>query len=230
LRGTGDFPGKLGGIISAKSRLALRTKGFDPFAEMAGRPWGQVVRGGEILRLVDLEGQQAVDFLCFDAADPSDRYSATNTIKVQGNINIGVDTMLYSDRGAALFTIITDTCGRHDTIYGCCGEANNLLRYGVRGTPSCYTNFREVLAGFGLDERSIVGNVNFLMSVPVLPDGSAGIANGISQPGSYVELRAERDVLAVLSNCPQMHNPCNGYNPTPIQAMIYQPSPAPGSA
>jgi uncharacterized protein YcgI (DUF1989 family) len=137
--------------------------------------------------------------LCFDAGDRSDRYSATNTIKVHGNIYIGVDTVLYSDRGTALFTIITDTCGRHDTIYGCCSEANNFLRYGVRGTPSCYANFREILAGFGLDERAIVGNVNFFMSVPVLPDGSAGITNGISQPGGCVELRAERDVLSVLS-------------------------------
>jgi len=196
----------------------------------AGKPWGHAVRQGEILRLVDLEGQQAVDFLCFDAADPSDRYNATNTIWVQGNIYIGNDTVLYSDRGAALFTIIADTCGRHDTIYGRCSEANNFLRYGVHDTPSCYANFREILARFKLDERSIVGNVNFFMSVPVLPNGSAGVADGVSQPGSYVELRAERDVLAVLSNCPQLHNPCNGYNPTPIQVVIYKPLAAPGSA
>jgi len=196
----------------------------------AGKPWGHAVRQGEILRLVDLEGQQAVDFLCFDAADPSDRYNATNTIWVQGNIYIGNDTVLYSDRGAALFTIIADTCGRHDTIYGRCNEANNFLRYGVHDTPSCYANFREILARFKLDERSIVGNVNFFMSVPVLPNGSAGVADGVSQPGSYVELRAERDVLAVLSNCPQLHNPCNGYNPTPIQVVIYKPLAAPGSA
>ena len=196
----------------------------------AGKPWGHAMRQGEILRLVDLEGQQAVDFLCFDAADPSDRYNATNTIWVQGNIYIGNDTVLYSDRGAALFTIIADTCGRHDTIYGCCSEANNFLRYGVHDTPSCYANFREILARFKLDERSIVGNVNFFMSVPVLPNGSAGVADGVSQPGSYVELRAERDVLAVLSNCPQLHNPCNGYNPTPIQVVIYKPLAAPGSA
>jgi uncharacterized protein len=195
----------------------------------AGKPWGHVVRQGEILRLVDLEGQQAVDFLCFDAADPSDRYNATNTIKVQGNIYIGNDTVLYSDRGAALFTIIADTCGRHDTIYGCCSEANNYLRYGVHDTPSCYANFREILARFKLDERSIVGNVNFFMSVPVLPDGSAGVTDGVSQPGSYVELRAERNVLAVLSNCPQLHNRCNGYNPTPIQVVICEPLTAPGS-
>jgi uncharacterized protein len=193
----------------------------------AGKPWGHVVRQGEILRLVDLEGQQAVDFLCFDAANPADRYNATNTVKVQGNIYIGAGTVLYSDSGAALFTIVADTIGRHDTIYGCCSEANNFLRYGVRDTPSCYANFREILARFGLDERSIVGNVNFFMSVPVLADGSAGVADGVSPPGSHVELRAERDVLAVLSNCPQMHNPCNGYNPTPIQVMIYRPAGGP---
>ena len=179
---------------------------------------------GEILRLVDLEGQQAVDFLCFDAADTNDRYSATNTIKVQGNIFVGAGTVLYSDRGSALLTVVADTCGHHDTIYGCCSEANNFLRYGVRGTPCCYANFCEILAQFGLDERSIVGNVNFFMSVPVLADGSAGVADGVSMPGSLVELRAERNVLAVLSNCPQMHNPCNGYNPTPIRATIYRPS------
>jgi hypothetical protein len=189
-----------------------------------GRPWGHLVQRGEILRLVDLEGQQAVDFLCFDAADPSDRYSATNTIKVQGNIYVGAGTVLYSDLGAALFTVIRDTCGRHDTIYGCCSEPNNFLRYSVRGTPSCYANFREILMQFGLDERSIVGNVNFFMSVPVLPDGSAGVADGVSPAGSLVELLAQRDVLAVLSNCPQMHNPCNGYNPTPIRATIYRPA------
>jgi urea carboxylase-associated protein 1 len=192
-----------------------------------GKPWGHVVRQGEILRLIDLEGQQAVDFLCFDAANPADRYNATNTVKVQGNIYIGNGTVLYADSGAALFTISADTCGRHDTIYGCCSEANNFLRYGVRGTPSCYANFREILVRFGLDERSIVGNVNFFMSVPVLPDGSAGVADGVSPPGSHVELRAERDVLAVLSNCPQMHNPCNGYNPTPIQVLIYRPAAGP---
>lgn len=190
----------------------------------AGQPWGHVIRAGEVLRLIDLEGQQAVDFLCFDATDPSDRYCATNTIKVQGSIYIGNDTVLYSDHGAALMTVIADTCGRHDTIYGCCSEANNFLRYGVRDTPSCYANFGEILARFGLDERSIVGNVNFFMSVPVLPGGTAGIAEGVSLPGSYVDLRAERDVIAVLSNCPQMHNPCNGYNPTPIRALIYRSS------
>src|SRR6185369_6826158 len=181
----------------------------------AGRPWGRIIKRGEVLRVVDLHGQQAVDFLCYDAADPADRYSTMNTIKVQGNIFVQKGTVLYSDRGNALFTVIEDTCGFHDTIAGCCSEANNFLRYRVRGTPSCYANFLEILGQFGLGRNEIVSNVNFFMYVPVERDGRMAIVDGLSKPGSHVDLRAERDVLAVLSNCPQMHNPCNAYNPTP---------------
>ena len=187
----------------------------------ATRPWGRVVKQGEVLRIVDLEGQQAVDFLCYPAGDRTDRYSSMNTIKVQGNAYVGKGTVLYSDAGVPLLTLIADTLGRHDTIYGCCSEANNFLRYGVSGTPSCYANFLEILAQFGRDKSAIVSNVNFFMQVPVEADGSAGVASDVSPPGSYVDLRAECDVLAVLSNCPQMHNPCNGYNPTPIRVVIY---------
>jgi urea carboxylase-associated protein 1 len=184
------------------------------------RPWGKVIKEGEILRIVDLEGQQAVDFLCYDAADPSDRYSSMNTIKVSGNIFVQQGTVLYSDRGNPLFTVIEDSCGSHDTIAGCCSEANNFLRYGVRGTPNCYANFLEILGSFGLGRNEIVGNINFFMYVPIERDGRMAIVDGLSKPGSFVELRAERDVLAVLSNCPQMHNPCNAYNPTPIRCTV----------
>jgi uncharacterized protein len=189
----------------------------------AGRPWGRVIRRGETLRIVDLEGQQAVDFLCYDAADPSDRYSATNTLKVRGRLFVEAGTVLYSDRGAALFTVIADSCGRHDTIYGCCSEANNVLRYGEKGPGSCYANFTEILGTFGLDRTAIVANVNFFMNVPVEADGRLAVVDGISVPGSFVELRAERDVLAVLSNCPQVLNPCNGFNPTPIRVTVLAP-------
>jgi uncharacterized protein len=186
----------------------------------AGRPWGKVVKQGEVLRIVDLHGQQAVDFLCYDAADPTDRYSAMNTVKVQGNVFVSRGTVLYSDRGNPLFTVIEDTCGSHDTIAGCCSEANNFLRYGVRDTPNCYANFLEILGQFGLGRNEIVGNVNFFMYVPIDSDGRMAIVDGISKPGSHVDLRAERDVLAVLSNCPQMHNPCNAYDPTPIRCVV----------
>jgi uncharacterized protein len=192
----------------------------------ARKPWGGIIRKGEILRITDIEGQQAVDFLCYDAADPGDRYCASNTIKVQGRIYIEKDTVLYSDSGRALMTMVADTVGRHDTL--CCSNPNNLLRYGVCTTESCYSNFETILATFGLGRAAIVSNVNFFMSVPVEPDGRAGVATAAQQPGSYVELRAERDVIAVLSNCPQMHNPCNGYNPTPIRVSIFRAPDAQG--
>jgi urea carboxylase-associated protein 1 len=188
----------------------------------ARKPWGWRVQKGQVLRITDLEGQQAVDFLCYDAADPGERYSATNTLKVQGRIFIEKGTVLYSDGGHPLMTVVADTVGRHDTIYGCCSNPNNLLRYGVRTTESCYSNFERILSTFGLDRSAIVSNINFFMCVPVEPDGRAGVATSELQPGSYVELRAERDVIAVLSNCPQMHNPCNGYNPTPIRVSIFR--------
>lgn len=186
----------------------------------ARQPWSHVVKAGEILRIIDLEGQQAVDFLCYDAADLGDRYSSMNTIKVQGNSYVGKGTVLYTDAGVALFTVVEDTLGRHDTIYGCCSNPNNFLRYGVKTTQSCYSNFLSELARHGMDRSAIVSNVNFFMQVPVLDDGSAGIAADVSPPGGFVDLRAETDVLAVISNCPQMHNPCNGYNPTPIRVII----------
>jgi hypothetical protein len=187
----------------------------------ARQPWGGTLHKGQVLRITDLEGQQAVDFLCYDAADPRDRYCATNTIKVQGSIYVEQDMVLYSDTGHALMTVVADTVGRHDTIYGCCSNPNNLLRYGVVTTESCYSNFESILATFGLDSSAIVSNVNFFMSVPIEPDGRAGVAVAELRPGSYIELRAERDVIAVLSNCPQMHNPCNGYKPTPIRVSIF---------
>lgn len=189
----------------------------------ARQPWGRVIARGDILRLIDLEGQQAVDFLCYDAANPRDRYSSMNTIKVQGNVYVGLNSVLYSDSGKPLLTVIADSIGRHDTVYGCCSKPNNRLRYGQPGEGTCYDNFTDVLATHGLDQSAIVGNINFFMSVPIEPDGSAGVAADASPPGSTIDLRAECDVLAVLSNCPQMLNPCNGFKPTPIRVIVYRP-------
>ena len=193
------------------------------FTVPARTPWSRVIKKGELLTLVDMAGQQAVDFLCYDASDPSDRYSSMNTIKMQGNAYVGKGTVLYSDSGTPLLKVEEDSLGRHDTIYGCCSNRNNFLRYGVKTTESCYSNFLRELDKHGLDRTSIVGNVNFFMQVPVLDDGSAGIVSDISSPGSFVDLRAEIDVLVVLSNCPQMHNPCNAYNPTPIEVIVRSP-------
>ena len=191
-----------------------------PIIVEAKQPWSGLVKKGQVLVIKDTHGQQAVDFLCYDADNTSDRYSATNTVKVQGNVYVGNGTVLYADSGKPLLRVIEDTVGKHDTIYGCCSNPNNKLRYGVKTTESCYTNFTQELQKHGMDVTSIVPNVNWFMSVPVLDNGSVGVAEAAIKPGSFVKLRAECNVLAVLSNCPQMHNPCNGYQPTPIEVWI----------
>jgi len=189
-----------------------------------GLEWAGVVRAGLVLRIVDLEGRQAVDFLCYRADDPSERYNAADTMKLAGTIFLTTGHGLYSDLGRRLFTIVADTCGRHDTIGGCCSAESNRLRYGVDGTPNCRDNFLRALARFGLGKKDIVANVNFFMNVPVEPDGAMAIADGYSKPGDHVDLRAETDVLVAISNCPQIHNPCNGGRPTPIRLVTYAPS------
>ena len=185
-----------------------------------GEPWGRLLRAGERLRIVDLKGQQAVDFLCYRAADPRDRYNAANTIKLGENIYLSKGSRLWSDRATHLMTVVDDTCGRHDTIGGCCSAEMNELRYGVHGTRNCRDTFEEALSGFGLGRGDIVANVNFFMHVPVREDGHTAIADGVSKPGDYVELVAEIDVICVISNCAQRYNPCNGYDPTPVRIVV----------
>jgi uncharacterized protein len=190
----------------------------------AGEPWARVLKPGQTLRIVDLEGRQAVDFLCYNAANPEERYNAADTMKYAKTIFLTRGHGIYSDLGRRLFTIVEDTCGRHDTIGGCCSAESNELRYGVKDTPSCRASFLRALAPFGLGKKDIVANLNFFMNVPVEPDGTMGIVDGLSKPGDYVDLRAEMDVLAVISNCPQTRNPCNGFNPTPIRLIVTDPS------
>ncbi|MDQ1517948.1 MAG: uncharacterized protein QOE80_3778 [Actinomycetota bacterium] len=191
----------------------------------ARSPWTRVVRAGETLRIVDLEGNQAVDFLCYNAADPDERYSASETIVGQGNIFLTTGTVLRSNEGSPLMTIVDDTCGRHDTIGGACSCESNTVRYGhhTKHQHACVENFLLALAPFGRGKRDLVGNVNWFMNVPVLADGTLGIVDGISAPGKYLDLRAEIDVLVAISNCPQINNPCNGFNPTPIRVTVTAP-------
>jgi uncharacterized protein len=186
-----------------------------------GGDWSGVVKRGQILRLVDLEGTQAVDFLCYNAADPSERYNAADTMKINGSLFIEKGTRLYSDMGNVLFHVVDDACGHHDTIGGCCSRESNRVRYGVPEGPNCRDNFLRALARHGLGKKDIVANVNFFMYVPIGEDGRMAIVDGLSKAGDHVDLRAEMDVLAVLSNCPQINNPANGYNPTPIEVIVY---------
>lgn len=190
----------------------------------ACHPWSGRVATGNVLRLIDLEGQQAIDFLCYNADDPQERYHAPNTIKIPGQIYLGKGSSLWSVRARKMMTIIEDTCGGHDTIFGCCSFALDEVRYGATNPRCCQQNFEEELTRHGMGPRDVVPNVNFFMRVPVAADGQAMIVDGLSNPGDYVDLQADMDVLAVLSNCPEALNPATGSGPTPIRAVIYRPA------
>jgi len=217
--------------------FALKESALDPRAAVvdetlpAGRGWAREVRAGQVFRIVDLEGNQAVDTLFYNARDLNERYSAADTIREQGGIYLTTGTSLLSGEGRALLTIVADTCGRHDTLGGACSAESNQVRYALdkKFMHNCRDSFLLALAAFGqglghgqgMNKRDLAPNINFFMNVPVTPDGGLSFADGVSASGRYVELRAEMDVLVLISNCPQLNNPCNAYNPTPVRLLIW---------
>jgi len=188
----------------------------------ARAPWLHHIAAGQTLRIVDLEGNQAVDFLLYATADDAERYSAQDTVAAQGNLFLREGTVLRSNEGRPMMTIVATSVDYHDTIGGACSCESNTLRYGhhTKAEHACVENFLEANLREGRGKRDIVSNINFFMNVPVEADGSLGIVDGISAPGLTVDLRADMDVTVVVSNCPQINNPCNGFNPTPVRMIV----------
>ena len=195
----------------------------------AGDYWLKVIKAGQTFRILDLEGNQAVDTLFYSAADPADRYSATDTIREQGNVYLTAGTKLISSEGNVLLEIVADTCGRHDTLGGACASESNTIRYALdkKCMHSCRDSWLLAMAEqdvFDMSKRDLTHNINFFMNVPVTAAGGLTFEDGISDAGKYVELIAHMDTIAVISNCPQLNNPCNAYNPTPVEVLIWDAS------
>ena len=192
----------------------------------ARAPWSRIIRRNQHLRIVDLKGNQAVDFLIYSADDPVERYGAAETMSAQGNVYLTTGSVLRSNEGNPLMTIVGSTVERHDTVGGACSRESNSLRYGhhTNHQHACVDNFIFLHTDREMGKRDMVPNINFFMNVPVEADGSLGIVDGISAPGLSVDLRAEMDVLVAVSNCPQINNPCNGFDPTPVQMLVTNPA------
>jgi urea carboxylase-associated protein 1 len=215
------------------STFTLKESTLDPARAVlnevvpSGRGFTRELRRGQMFRIVDLEGNQAVDTLFYNARNPDERYSSCDTIRAQGGIYLTTGTRLMSNEGRPLLTIVADTCGRHDTLGGACSAESNQVRYALdkKYMHSCRDSFLLALAelGRGMGKRDLASNINFFMNVPVTPDGGLSFADGVSAPGRYVEMRAETDVLVLISNCPQLNNPCNAYNPTPVRLLVWDP-------
>ena len=192
----------------------------------AGDYFMKVVSKGQTFRILDLEGNQAADTLFYNADDPGERYSAMDTIREQGNVYLTAGTRLMSNENRVMLEIVADTCGRHDTLGGACATESNTVRYALekKCMHACRDSWMLAVAEngeFGMSKRDITHNINFIMNVPITEQGGLTFEDGISAPGKYVELRAEMDVVVLISNCPQLNNPCNGYNPTPVEVLIW---------
>jgi urea carboxylase-associated protein 1 len=215
---------------AAAARQAALAPGdvvLDEYVEARG-PWSAVVAAGDVLTIVDLEGNQAVDCLLYAAGDTTVRYSAAVTIARQQSIVLTTGSVLRAETGAPLMTVVADEVGVHDTIGGACSQESNTLRYGqhTREQHACVENFLIEGSRWGLGKRDLVSNINWFMNVPVDPDGALGIVDGLSAPGKRVALKAEVDTLVLVSNCPQINNPCNGFNPTPVRMIVTRPEAA----
>lgn len=193
----------------------------------AGDYYLKKVCAGQTVRILDLEGNQAADTLFYSADNPSERYSATDTIREQGNVYLTAGSVLRSNENRPMLEIVADTCGRHDTLGGACATESNTVRYDLekRCMHACRDSWMLAIAEhpeYGLSKRDITHNINFFMNVPITEEGGLTFADGISAPGKYVELKALMDVLVLVSNCPQLNNPCNAYNPTPIEMIVWE--------
>ncbi len=185
-------------------------------------PWSRVLQAGQVLTIVDVDGNQAADFLCYDAHDTARAYSAQATLQAQDSVFLTTGSVLRDNEGAALMTVVRDEVGQHDTLGGACSRESNTLRYGHHtwGQHACVENFLRELSRHGLGKPDHVPNINWYMNVPVDPDGALGIVDGISAPGLSLSLHAEKDTLVVISNCPQINNPCNGFEPSRVELII----------
>ncbi len=193
---------------------------------LAGDYWIHTLRQNQTLRILDLEGNQAADTLFFNLANTGERYSATDTLREQSNVYLSSGSTLLSNHQNPMLDIVADTCGRHDTLGGACSSESNTVRYALekKCMHSCRDSWMRAITEqphFNLSKRDISHNINFFMNVPITPDGKLSFEDGISGAGKYVELKALMDVIVLVSNCPQLNNPCNGYNPTPIEMLVW---------
>lgn len=188
-----------------------------PAKEFLGLP----LRRGQVLRIVDVEGKQVPDLVCFNRADPSERLSCNNSRLIERRWLLTTGHTLISDEGNAMLAIVADTVGVHHASGGCCSEPANYRRYGIPGTRNCLDNLAQAAASIGIGKKEIPGAFCPFMRVIQHEDGTYAIGEPTSRAGDYIDLRGEMDLFVAISNCPQDLNPCNGFNPTPLRVVVY---------
>jgi len=198
--------------------------------------WSHVVKRGTCLRITDIEGGANVGALFYNFECPSERYNMPDTLKAQHIARLTEGFVLYSDMGRILFSIVGDTVGWHDPIGGCSSAALVKTKHGEARYQehrnqyfrNGHDSFVVELGKWGLGPRDLTSNVNFFSRVDTAADGAITFHGGNSAPGSFVDLRAEMNVLTILNTCPHPLDPSPKYNPKPVQLSIRRVA-APGA-
>ena len=212
------------GFIKKESELKIEDAIYNEVIQ-AGDGWMHELKAGQSLRILDLEGKQAVDTTVYDLKNPDDHYGAVTTIVMQKKIYLTTGSILRTESGKPLLKITADLTGHHDTLGGACSSQSNTVRYAREKIDmhNCRDSFmlQLALSNSGIAKRDLDPNINFFRNVPVTKEGGLKFDDGVSAPGKYVEMKALEDTMVLISNCPQLNNPCNAYNPTPVRLIIW---------
>lgn len=197
----------------------------DVFVPARGFMPARTVAAGDVIRIIDVEGQQVADLILYNPSNLKDLSSMSNTVMAAGTWRVTTGHSIYSKLGKRMATIVEDTVGMNVAVGGFCSPGANAIRYGIEGTHSCLLNFVGSMADYNLAPADIEEDGCFVpfMNMEVEPDGRSEIRAPISKPGDHLDLRADMDVILALSNCPGERNPCNARNPTSLRVVIYRP-------
>ena len=181
------------------------------------------LQAGQTVRIEDLEGRQAVDLICYNLDNLDEKFWAAHTAKLNGTIYVTTGHVLYSDMVRPMMSILKDTLGVNDVICGSCSFALDAVRYGTDlAAPGCMDLFEEGIAPWGLKRKDVPMCFNIFLDYPVQDEGHVVLDRDAgSRPGDHIDLRAEMNLLVVITACPQVTNPCNAHNPTPIRVAVY---------
>jgi urea carboxylase-associated protein 2 len=189
--------------------------------------WTVRVARGQTLRLINTAGNPGVSVLIWNADDTSERYNAGDTVKLQWTTRLTRGRVLFSDMGRVLCSITADGFGGSDTILGGSTPATNARNFGDASLRNSRDNFLLAAGKLGLRRPDVPPAITFFAEIATDEDGRFHWKGGAA-PGSIVDLRAEMNLIVVISNCPHPLAPGDVFAPGPVDAVVWQ-GPPPGS-
>jgi len=178
------------------------------------------IKQGQIIRIIDVEGEQVADLYCFAKDEIEENLSSGHTTDYNGKLFLSTGDTLYSNRSNPMFTIVADQVGKHIMLYAPCSQVMFEKSYGVtEAHPNCLDNLVNILKSYGVQASQITIPFNIFMNIEINREGEIKIQSPVSKAGDYIELRAEMDMIVGVTACSA--GACNNFEWTPIDVEIY---------